>query len=146
MSSLGRTYSHPTGQFNMDVIEEEEEEEENVNHVINHSPQYMEISEIQSFELKRDDVALKRLLGSGNFGEVYKATMGNDTVAVKSLKGKICLGFCCLFIHVKCHPCGKATSLATRFLRRIINVYMYYRDSYLNHKLRSKGRIITFLS
>ena len=143
MSFSGRTYSHPTGQFNMDVVEEEEED---VNHVINHSPQYMEISEIQSFELKRDHVALKRLLGSGNFGEVYKATMGNDTVAVKSLKGKICLGFYCLFIHVKCHPCGKTTSLATRFPRRIINVYLYYRDSYLNHKVRSKGRIITFLS
>ena len=101
MSYLGRTYSHPTGQFNMDVIEKEEDD---VNNVINRSPQYMEISEIQSFELKRDDVALKRLLGSGNFGEVYKATLGNDTVAVKSLKGKICLGFYCLFIHVKCHP------------------------------------------
>ena len=55
MSFLERTYNHPTGEFNMDVVEEEE----NVNHVINHSPQYMEISEIQSFELKRDDVALK---------------------------------------------------------------------------------------
>ena len=85
----------------MDVVEEED-----VNHVINHSPQYMEISEIQSFELKRDDVALKRLLGSGNFGEVYKATMGNDTVAVKSLKGNICLVFSCLFIHVH-QPYGK---------------------------------------
>ena len=84
----------------MDVVEEEED----VNHIINRSPQYMEISEIQSFELKRDDVTLKRLLGSGNFCEVYKATMGNDTVAVKSLKGNICLGFYCLFIHVKCHP------------------------------------------
>ena len=77
----------------MDVVEEEED----VNHIINRSPQYMEISEIQSFELKRDDVALKRLLGSGNFCEVYKATMGNDTVAVKSLKGNICLAFSCLF-------------------------------------------------
>ena len=103
MSYLGRTYIHPTGQFNMDVIDKEEDD---VNHVINHSPQYMEISEIQSFELKRDDVALKRLLGSGNFGEVYKATMGNDTVAVKSLKGNICLAFSCLFIHVY-HPYGK---------------------------------------
>jgi len=85
----------------MDVVEEED-----VNDVINHSPQYMEISEIQSFELKRDDVALKRLLGSGNFSEVYKATIGNDTVAVKSLKGKICLMFSCLFIHVH-QPYGK---------------------------------------
>ena len=101
MSFLGKTYSHPTGQFNMDVVEEEV-----ANHVINHSPQYMEISEIQSFELKRDDVALKRLLGSGNFGEVYKATIGNDTVAVKSLKGKTCLLFSCLFIDVH-QPYGK---------------------------------------
>ena len=87
----------------MDVVAEEEED---VNHAINRSPQYLEISEIQSFELKRDDVALKRLLGSGNFGEVYKAIMGNDTVAVKSLKSKICLAFSCLFIHVY-HPYGK---------------------------------------
>ena len=143
MSYLGRTYCHPTGQFNIDVIEKEEDD---VNHVINHSPQYMEISEIQSFELKRDDVALKRLLGSGNFGEVYKATMGNDTVAVKSLKGKICLGFYCLFIHVKYHPCGKAASLATRFSKAYYYRLHVYRDSYLNRKLRSKGRIITFLS
>ena len=114
MSFLGRAYNHPTGEFNMDVVEEEE----NVNHVINHSPQYMEISEIQSFELKRDDVTLKRLLGSGNFGEVYKATMGNDTVAVKSLKGKICLALSCLFIHVF-HPYGKGYPLTTRVPRRV---------------------------
>ena len=135
MSFLGRAYNHPTEEFNMDVVEQEE----NVNHVINHSPQYMEISEIQSFELKRDDVALKRLLGSGNFGEVYKATMRNDTVAVKSLKGKICLGFYCLFIHVKYHPCGKASSLATRFPRRIINVYTYIVILILTINLDRKG-------
>ena len=93
----------------MDVVEEEN---------VNHSPQYMEISEIQSFELKREDVALKRLLGSGNFGEVYKATMGNDTVAVKSLKGKICLALSCLFIHVY-HPYGKGYPLTTHVPRRI---------------------------
>ena len=56
---------------------------------MNHA-QYMEIGEIQSFELKRDDVKFERLLGSGNFGEVYKATISNDKVAVKYLKGKIC--------------------------------------------------------
>ena len=50
--------------------------------------QYMDIDEIHSFELKRDDIRFVRLLGSGNFGEVYKATMGNKTVAVKCLKGK----------------------------------------------------------
>ena len=60
--------------------------EGNVNHEMNHA-QYMEIDEIQSFELKRDDVKFERLLGRGNFGEVYKATIGNDKVAVKSLKG-----------------------------------------------------------
>ena len=48
-------------------------EEGNVNHEMNHA-QYMEIDEIQSFELKRDDIKFERLLGRGNFGEVYKAT------------------------------------------------------------------------
>ena len=61
-------------------------EKGNVNHEMNHA-QYMEIDEIQSFELKRDDIKFERLLGRGNFGEVYKATIGNDKVAVKSLKG-----------------------------------------------------------
>ena len=61
-------------------------EEGNVNHEMNHA-QYMEIDEIQSFELKRDDIKFERLLGRGNFGEVYKATIGNDKVAVKYLKG-----------------------------------------------------------
>ena len=50
--------------------------------------QYMDIDEINSFELERNDIRFERLLGSGNFGEVYKATMGNNTVAVKCLKGK----------------------------------------------------------
>ena len=97
----------------MDVVEEEV-----VNQLMNHSPQCMEISEIQSFELKREEFALKRLLGSGNFGEVYKATIGNDTVAVKSLKGNICLAFSCLFIDVY-HPYGKGYTLTTRVPRRI---------------------------
>ena len=42
-----------------------------------------------SFELERDDIKLVSLLGSGNFGEVFKATMGNETVAVKRLTGEI---------------------------------------------------------
>ena len=50
--------------------------------------QYMDIDEIHSFELKRDDIRFLRLLGSGTFGEVFKATIGNKTVAVKCLKGK----------------------------------------------------------
>ena len=50
--------------------------------------QYMDIDEISSFELERNDIRFETLLGSGNFGEVYKATMGNKTVAVKCLKGK----------------------------------------------------------
>ena len=50
--------------------------------------QYMDIDEINSFELERNDIRFERLLGSGNFGEVYKATMVNKTVAVKCLKGK----------------------------------------------------------
>lgn len=50
--------------------------------------QYTEIDEISSFELERNDIRFGKLLGSGNFGEVYKATMGLETVAVKCLKGK----------------------------------------------------------
>jgi len=49
--------------------------------------QYMDIDEISSFELERNDIRFERLLGRGNFGEVYKATMGLETVAVKCLKG-----------------------------------------------------------
>ena len=93
----------------MDVVEEG-----NVNHEMNHA-QYMEISEIQSFELKRDDVKFERLLGSGNFGEVYKAKMGNDKVAVKSLKGNACYVFLALYMI----PTEKAALLVTRVARRI---------------------------
>ena len=54
-----------------------------------HQPaEYMDISYIHSFEVERNDIKFVRLLGSGNFGEVFKATVGNDTVAVKSLKGE----------------------------------------------------------
>ena len=55
---------------------------------VHQTAEYMDISNIHSFELERDDIKFVRLLGSGNFGEVFKATMGNDTVAVKSLKGE----------------------------------------------------------
>jgi len=76
-------------------------EERNADHVTNHA-QYVEINEIHSYELKRDDIKFERLVGSGNFGEVFKATIDNNTVAVKSLKGKIYVTLpCFLFtLHV----------------------------------------------
>lgn len=49
----------------------------------------MDINDIDPFELERDDIELVRLLGSGNFGEVFKATLGRKTVAVKRLTGEI---------------------------------------------------------
>jgi len=41
------------------------------------------------FELDRDQITLVRILGTGNFGHVFKATYGDSRleVAVKSLKG-----------------------------------------------------------
>ena len=41
------------------------------------------------FELDRDQITLVRILGTGNFGQVSKATYGDSRleVAVKSLKG-----------------------------------------------------------
>lgn len=41
------------------------------------------------FELDRDQITLVRKLGTGNFGQVSKATFGDARleVAVKSLKG-----------------------------------------------------------
>ena len=63
-------------------------EERNADHVTNPT-QYVEINDVHSYELKRDDIKFERLVGSGNFGEVFKATIDNNTVAVKSLKGKI---------------------------------------------------------
>ena len=61
-------------------------EERNYNDVVN-VPEYSEIINSPFFELEREKIEMERLLGSGNFGEVYKATLDNDTVAVKSLKG-----------------------------------------------------------
>ena len=49
---------------------------------------YMDICETHSFELERKDIIFERLLGSGNFGEVHKAVIGKNSVAVKSLKGE----------------------------------------------------------
>ena len=66
----------------LEVVEERNEDD-----VVN-VPEYLEIINSPSFELKREKIGIKRLLGSGNFCKVYKATLDNDTVAVKSLKGK----------------------------------------------------------
>ena len=67
-------------EITVDVIEER-----NMEDAINH----VQTSDVSSFELERDNINFVRLLGSGNFGEVYKANMGHVTVAVKSLKGEI---------------------------------------------------------
>ena len=42
-----------------------------------------------AFELNRDHIMFVRILGTGNFGQVSKATYGDSRleVAVKSLKG-----------------------------------------------------------
>ena len=74
---------HPMEELNLLEAEEERNEDDNTN-----APEYLEIINSPSFELKREKIEIERLLGSGNFGVVYKATLDNNTVAVKSLKGK----------------------------------------------------------
>ena len=74
--------THPMEELNLLEAEEERNEDDNKN-----APEYLEIINSPSFELKREKIEIERLLGSGNFGVVYKATLDNDTVAVKSLKG-----------------------------------------------------------
>ena len=75
--------THPMEELNLLEAEEERNEDDGIN-----AREYLEIINSPSFELKREKIEIERLLGSGNFGVVYKATLDNDTVAVKSLKGK----------------------------------------------------------
>ena len=89
--------AHKEQQIHMDVVLSGT----NSDDTTHHPAEYIDVSDIHSFELERDDIKFVKLLGSGNFGEVFKATMGNDTVAVKSLKGetfytvKDGASFCC---------------------------------------------------
>ena len=77
--------AHEEDKIHMDVVLAETE----VQYPVQQPAEYMDIGDFHSFELERDDIKFVKLLGSGNFGEVFKATMGNGTVAVKSLKGDI---------------------------------------------------------
>ena len=79
----GTIDTHPMEELNLPEAEEERNEDDGIN-----AREYLEIINSPSFELKREKIEIERLLGSGNFGKVYKATLENDTVAVKSLKGK----------------------------------------------------------
>ena len=51
------------------------------------------------FELDRDQITLIRILGTGNFGQVSKATYGDSRleVAVKSLKGIVVISVMIFF-------------------------------------------------
>ena len=55
------------------------------------------------FELDRDQITSVRILGTGNFGQVSKATFGDSRmeVAVKSLKGIVVISVTIFFISVK---------------------------------------------
>ena len=77
------TNTHPMEELNLLEAEEERNEDDGIK-----AREYLEIINSPSFELKREKIEIERLLGSGNFGEVYKAVLDNDTVAVKSIKGK----------------------------------------------------------
>ena len=55
--------------------------------------QYIDMTDTPNLELERNEIKFIRLLGSGNFGEVYKAIVNDCIVAVKSLKGKTLLDF-----------------------------------------------------
>ena len=55
------------------------------------------------FELDRDQITLVRILGTGNFGQVSKATYGDSRleVAVKSLKGIVVISVKIFFLSVR---------------------------------------------
>ena len=74
----------------------------NSDDIVHQPAEYMDITDIHSSELERDDIKFVRLLGSGNFGEVFKATMGNNTVAVKSLKGETFTPFLKKIVAFEC--------------------------------------------
>ena len=69
--------------LNLLEVEGERNEDDDIN-----VPKYLEIINSPSLELKREKIKIERLLGAGNFCKVYKATLDNDTVAVKYLKGE----------------------------------------------------------
>ena len=75
--------THPMEELNLLEAEEERNEDDGIN-----AREYLERIIRPSIELKREKIEIERLIGSGNFGVVYKATLDKDTVAVKSLKGK----------------------------------------------------------
>ena len=78
-----RTNTLSSVELNLVAVEEERNEDDGIN-----VPEYLEIINSPSFERKREKIKIERLLGSGDFGEVYKASLDNDTVAVKSFKGE----------------------------------------------------------
>ena len=75
--------TRPLEELNLLEVEGERNKGDEIN-----VPEYLEIVKSPSFEMKRGKIKIERLLGSGNFCEVYKATSDNDTVAVKCLKGE----------------------------------------------------------
>ena len=91
--------THPMEELNLLEAEEERNEDDGIN-----AREYLEIINSPSFELKREKIKIERLLGSGEFGEVCKATLDNDTVAVKSLKGET--------FHITLSLWGVASTLA----------------------------------
>ena len=55
------------------------------------------------FELDRDQITLVRILGTGNFGQVSKATYGDSRLeaAVKSLKGIVVISVTIFFLSIR---------------------------------------------